>query len=69
MRGAVHALCTRAANHRFQIQTTHKQISTFPHRYVSPDILAMPPPAGLLAALAPAPSKKRKSICELHAGQ
>ncbi|KAL4420332.1 hypothetical protein ABPG77_010237 [Micractinium sp. CCAP 211/92] len=30
--------------------------------YVSPDILAMPPPAGLLAALAPAPSKKRKSI-------
>ncbi|KAL4434489.1 hypothetical protein ABPG75_000930 [Micractinium tetrahymenae] len=30
--------------------------------YIPPDVLAMPPPPGLLAALAPAPSKKRKSI-------
>lgn len=38
-----------------------------PRRYISAEILAQPPPPGLLAALAPAPSKKRKSICELPA--
>lgn len=38
-------------------------------RYISPDVLAMPPPPGLLAALVPAPSKKRKSICERRAGR
>ncbi|PSC73353.1 chloroplastic isoform X2 [Micractinium conductrix] len=33
--------------------------------YVSPEALAAPPPPGLLAALAPVPSKKRKSISGL----
>ena len=32
--------------------------------YVPPEVLAQGPPPGLLAALAPAPSKKRKSVCE-----
>ena len=32
--------------------------------YVSPEAMAAPPPPGMLAALVPAPSKKRKSTCE-----
>jgi len=32
--------------------------------FVPPELLNAPPPPGLLAAMAPAPSKKRKSTCE-----